>query len=62
MLHFTRIGRTIRLITLCIQNQIKKLAEKHGVDPATILISWQVKRGVCVNTPIDRRIANMFPF
>lgn len=29
--------------------EIKKLAEKHGVDPATILISWQVKRGaVCL--------------
>ena len=26
--------------------QIKKLADNYGVDPANILISWQIGRGV----------------
>jgi len=27
---------------------IVKIAEKHGVHGATILISWLIKRGICV--------------
>lgn len=39
LLWYTRLIMTLSL-------QVKKLAEKYGVDAANILISWQVQRGV----------------